>query len=106
VQIQGKIASTGTQRIGWDPLSNSFRSWVFDDQGGYSEGTWSRDGQRWVVKMSGPLREGKISTETNIITPVNKDMARWKSVDRTVSGMLLPDTPEFVLVRKPPQAQK
>jgi uncharacterized protein (TIGR02246 family) len=106
VQIQGKIGSTGTQRIGWDPISNSFRSWVFDDQGGYSEGLWSRDGQRWVVKSSGPLRDGKISTETNIITPVNRDMARWKSVDRTASGMLLPDTPEFVLVRKPPQPQR
>jgi uncharacterized protein (TIGR02246 family) len=106
VQIQGKISSTGTQRIGWDPVGNSFRSWVFDAQGGYSEGVWSRDGQRWVIKSSGPLRDGKISTETNIITPVNKDMARWKSVDRTVSGTLLPDTPEFVLVRKPPQPQK
>jgi uncharacterized protein (TIGR02246 family) len=106
VQIQGKIASTGTQRIGWDPVTNSFKSWVFDNQGGYSEGVWSRDGQRWVVKTSGPLRDGKISTETNIITPVNKDMARWKSVDRTVSGIVLPDTPEFVLVRKPPQPQK
>jgi hypothetical protein len=56
--------------------------------------------------MSGPLRNGKISSETNIITQVNKDMARWRSVDRTVAGLLLPDSPEFVLVRKPPQPEK
>ena len=53
--------------------------------------------------MSGPLRNGKISTETNIITHVDKDTARWKSVDRTIGGRILPDSPEFVLVRTPPQ---
>ena len=102
--IQGRPAMTGTQRIGWDPVTGQFKSWVFDSQGGQSEGLWSRDGDRWVIKMSGPLRGGKISTETNIITRVNKDMARWKSVDRTAGGQVLPDSPEFVLVRKPPTA--
>jgi uncharacterized protein (TIGR02246 family) len=104
-QIQGRPAMTGTQRIGWDPVTGQFKSWVFDSQGGQSEGLWSRDGDRWVIKMSGPLRSGKISTETNIITRVNKDMARWKSVDRTAAGHVLPDSPEFVLVRKPPLPQ-
>jgi uncharacterized protein (TIGR02246 family) len=104
-QIQGRPAMTGTQRIGWDPVTGQFKSWVFDSQGGQSEGLWSRDGDRWVIKMSGPLRSGKISTETNIITRVNNDMARWKSVDRTAAGQVLPDSPEFVLVRKPPLPQ-
>lgn len=103
IQIQGKPAMTGTQRIGWDPLTGQFKSWTFDSRGGYSEGLWSRDGNRWVVRMSGPLRNGKISAETNIITQVNKDMARWRSVDRSAAGALLPDSPEFVLVRKPPR---
>ena len=74
-QIQGRPAMTGTQRIGWDPVTGQFKSWVFDSQGGQSEGLWSRDGDRWVIKLSGPLRGGKISTETNIITRVNNDMA-------------------------------
>ncbi len=103
--IQGRPAMTGSQRIGCDPVTGQFKSWVFDSQGGQSEGLWSRDGDRWVIKMSGPLRGGKISTETNIITRVNKDMARWKSVDRTAGSQVLPDSPEFVLVRKPPLPQ-
>ena len=106
IQVQGKPAMTGTQRIGWDPVAGQFRSWNFDSQGGYSEGLWSREGDRWVIKLSGPLRNGKISTETNIITHVDKDTARWKSVDRTIGGRVLPDSPEFVLVRRPPQPKK
>ena len=106
IQVQGRPAMTGTQRIGWDPLAGQFRSWNFDSRGGYSEGLWSREGGRWVVKLSGPLGNGKISTETNIITHVDKDTARWKSVDRTIGGKILPDSPEFVLVRTPPQPNK
>jgi uncharacterized protein (TIGR02246 family) len=102
IKVAGKVAMSGTQRIGWDPVSGQIKSWVFDSQGGHSEGLWSRDGNRWVVKLSGPLRDGKIYSETNVITFVNKDMSQWKSVDRTVGGEVVPDIPEFVLVRKPP----
>jgi uncharacterized protein (TIGR02246 family) len=102
IRVKGKAAMAGTQRVGWDPVTSQFKSWVFDSQGGYSEGLWARDGKRWVVKMAGPLADGTISSETNVITPVNKDLVRWKSVDRTVGGVLIADSPEFALARKPP----
>jgi uncharacterized protein (TIGR02246 family) len=106
IHVEGKPALNGTQRIGWDPVTGQFKSWVFDSKGGYSEGLWSREGNRWVVKVSGPLRDGKITTETNIITKVRDGMARWQSVDRTVAGRVLPDSREFVLVRRPPQPEQ
>jgi hypothetical protein len=31
-------------------------------------------------------------------------MARWQSVDRTIGGQAVPDSPEVVLVRTPPKA--
>jgi uncharacterized protein (TIGR02246 family) len=105
IKVAGKLAMSGTQRIGWDPVSGQIKSWVFDSQGGSSEGLWSRDGNRWVVKMSGPLQDGKVYSETNVFTFVNKDQARWKSVDRTIGGQVVPDLGEFVIVRKPPPAQ-
>ena len=43
VQIGGKPAMTGSQRIGWDPLKKTIRSWVFDSEGGFAEGLWSRE---------------------------------------------------------------
>jgi uncharacterized protein (TIGR02246 family) len=97
---------TGTQRIGWDPITGQLKSWVFDSHGGSSEGLWSRDGNNWLVKLSGPLRNGEIFSETNVFTIVNKDRVRWKSVDRTASGQVVPDIGEFVMVRKPPQPRQ
>src|SRR6185312_13752121 len=98
----GKPVMSGTQRIGWDPLARQIRSWIFESDGGHGEGLWARDGNQWIVKLSGALPTGRKATSTQVITFVSKDIARWKSVDRTVGGSLLPDIEEIVLVRKPP----
>ena len=37
-KIQGKPAMKSSQRIGWDPLTQKVKSWVFDSDGGYGEG--------------------------------------------------------------------
>lgn len=103
VQMQGKPAMTGTQRIGWDPLTRQFKSWVFDSDGGHGEGLWSISGDGWVVKAHGVRRDGSIASATQVITRMGKDMVRWTSVDRTVSGRVAPNHEEFVMVHKPPR---
>jgi uncharacterized protein (TIGR02246 family) len=102
VQIQGRPAMKVTQRIGWDPLSKQIKSWVFDSEGGHGEALWAREQNRWVVKASGVHPDGRTATATHVYTVVNKDMVRWKSIDRTVAGQIEPDIHEFVMVRKPP----
>lgn len=103
VQIAGRPAMSGTQRIGWDPLTRQFKSWVFDSEGGYGEGYMVRDAERWVIKAVGVRADGRHDTATQVLTRVNKDMVRWKSIDRSSSGRIAPDIAEFVLVRKPPK---
>ena len=49
---QGQARADGTQRIGWDPLTKQFKSWVFDANGGYGEGLWMRQGDQWVIKAT------------------------------------------------------
>ena len=39
VKQQGKPVMTVSQRIGWDPLARQIRSWEFDSEGGFGEGT-------------------------------------------------------------------
>ena len=51
IQVAGVPAMSGVQRIGWDPITGQIKSWVFDSQGGHSEGLWSRDGNRWAVQQ-------------------------------------------------------
>ncbi len=42
ILVAGQEAMSGTQRIGWDPLTSQLRMWIFDSEGGYGEGLWHR----------------------------------------------------------------
>lgn len=104
LRVGGQLAMSGTQRIGWDPLTSHYKTWVFDADGGHSEGLWSRAGEdQWIIKATGVLADGRAVSATQVLTFVNKSMARWQSVDRAVGGLVLPDLPEIVLVRTPPK---
>jgi uncharacterized protein (TIGR02246 family) len=103
VRVAGKPALTGTQRIGWDPLTKQIKSWVFDSQGGYGEGLWMRSGHQWVIKSTGVRPDGRTATATQVLTHVNKDNLRWKSIDRTHGDEIAHDVDEITMVRKPPQ---
>ncbi len=103
IQVGGNPAMTGSQRIGWDPLNKQIHSWVFDSQGGFAEGVWTREGNRWIVKMSGVTREGKSASSTNITTMLSKDRLTWQSRDRIIGGDKMPDVEELPIVRKPPK---
>lgn len=102
VQIEGKPAMTGHQRIGWDPETKQIKSWVFDADGGHGEALWSRDGDRWVIKARGVRADGTLATATQVLTKIDNDHARWASADRTLGGVAVPDIDEFSLVRRPP----
>src|SRR5262249_35149011 len=47
-----------TVRIGWDPANEVIRSWMFDSLGGFGEGVWEREGNRWLVESTGTLPDG------------------------------------------------
>lgn len=102
IRVSGLPAMTGTQRIGWDPLRKQIRSWLFDSQGGFAEGFWSRDGDRWVVKLNGVSRDGRAVTGTQIVTSLGRDASLWTMVDRTRGDEAAADIDEFRLVRRPP----
>ena len=102
VQVGGRPVVTGTQRIGWDPLARKIRSWVFDSEGGFGEGIWTREGNQWIVKMTGVTRDGKIASATNVTTQVSKDRMTWQQRDRIVGGEKTPDIAGIPIARKPP----
>lgn len=81
----------GTQWIGWDPLGKHIRSWTFETTGGFGEGKWSKDGDKWVIKATGVRADGKKLTATNILTRLDADTMSWQATDRTEDGKPLPD---------------
>ena len=58
-KIQGKPALKSSQRIGWDPLTQKVKSWVFDSDGGHGEGLWSQVENRWVIKSTAVMPDGQ-----------------------------------------------
>jgi uncharacterized protein (TIGR02246 family) len=102
VQIAGEPSRSGTQWIGWDPQAKQIRSWVFDSDGDFGEGRWSRSDNAWIVKASGVTGEGLTTSSTEVIEPINKDSLKLATTDRTVGTERLPDIEEGVMVRKPP----
>jgi len=101
VKSQGKPVMTVTQRIGWDPVARQVRSWEFDSEGGFGEGKWSREGQRWVVKATGVRPEGATASATNVMFRERPDLVRWTSTDRVIGDESLADELVYVLVRVP-----
>ncbi len=106
MKTQGQSVLSGTQRIGWDAVKHQFKTWIFDSEGGFGEGYFTRNGNRWLVKTDGVRQDGKPASATNIITRIGKDRIGWQSVDRTLGGAAIAGINEFTVVRKPPEAGK
>jgi uncharacterized protein (TIGR02246 family) len=90
----------GTQVVGWDPVRKVIRSWVFDSDGGYLEGTWTRKENAWTVKAAGYLADGRKAASVNVFTYVDPNTFTWRSFGRQVDGQFMPDVPEVKVVRK------
>jgi hypothetical protein len=86
-----RLDMDGTQVIGWDAANGRIRSWVFDSDGGFSEGVWTRDGNRWVIDSVGTLPDGGIATQINILTYVDDDTLTWETTGREIDGEILPN---------------
>jgi uncharacterized protein (TIGR02246 family) len=82
----GEPTLEGWQVIGWDPIERCIRSWTFDDEGGFSQGHWTRQGQRWLVRETGVTPDGERTGAENTITKVGDDRFSWESNNRTLDG--------------------
>ncbi len=103
VRTRGQVAMKVTQRIGWDPRAEQIKSWEFDSEGGHGECLWARLGNQWMLKATGVIQDGRTATATHIITLEDPNTCRWRTVDRTVGGDVIPIADEFVMVRRAPQ---
>ena len=101
VVIGDEVDMAGMQIIGWDPAANQIHSWVFDSDGGFGEGKWTRKGNRWIVQQSGTLPDGGKASEVNLINPIDDNSFTWQTVQRSADDSPLPNLDEITIVRKP-----
>jgi uncharacterized protein (TIGR02246 family) len=102
MSVGDRIEMSGMQIVGWDPAQKRIRSWVFDSDGGFNEGVWTKKDNRWFIQATGTLPDGGSTSAVNIITKRDDDTYTWQTIDRQAGGELLPNIDEVVVVRAAP----
>jgi uncharacterized protein (TIGR02246 family) len=69
----------GEQRIAWDPVRGSIRSWLFRSDGGFAESSWSQEDETWIVKIQGVNASGTETSAINMWTADGPDRCWFKS---------------------------
>jgi len=99
VYADDRVDLEGTQIIGWDPAANTIRSWMFDSDGGFGVGAWTRNGDRWTVRTLQVLANGERASAINVMTYIDDDTFTIRSTSREVGGEMMPGIPETRVVR-------
>lgn len=104
-KVAGETTLKTSQRLGWDPLKQQVRSWMFDSDGGYGDGEWTREGTKWTVKSSAVLPDGTVGSATFTIEPTSADRFVMKASHRVVGETTEPDR-DVTVVRKPAPSKR
>lgn len=89
----------GRQLLGWDPIKKIIRSWIFDSDGGFGEGFWRKNENKWFVNVHFTLSDGRKASATNIYTMQNDGTIQFNAVERDVDGKVLPNIGPFIIKR-------
>jgi uncharacterized protein (TIGR02246 family) len=91
VKRAGETTLEGWQIIGWDPVEENIRSWTYDGEGGFAEGRWTREGDRWLLREIGVTPDGSRTGADNTFTKLSDDRITWESNNRTLDGVPQPN---------------
>lgn len=100
VKEKDKVIESGTQMIGKDNAAGAIHSWVFSSDGGFGDGLWTREGNKWTVDVSGVTPDGRELTATAIYLRVDANTYTWQSVDQAVNGEPIADTQPIKVTRQ------
>lgn len=101
VTRDGENTIEGTEVIGYDPVAREIHSWVFDSEGGFGEGSWQQEGNRWLISVKATGPDGSRSAAQHIVTKIDGNKYTWESVNRTRGGEILPNLDKIDVVRVP-----
>lgn len=100
-----QIVMKSSQRIGWDALHGSARSWTFDSDGGFAEAMWTQVEDTWIVRSSATMPDGQ--TGSAMLKIVNEGKGRYVMTGTNrIIGNVLDDDYQITVVKQPPTAAK
>jgi uncharacterized protein (TIGR02246 family) len=102
VKEGAKVVESGMQMIGKDNAEAAIRSWVFQSDGGFGGGVWTREGKKWTVDVYGVTAEGSELTATSVYIRVGPNTFTWQAVDQELDGEPIPDTAPIKVTKQKP----
>ncbi len=99
VLVGDTMLDSGMERIGWDAAGKRIRSWNFEADGGFGEGTWTGGNGVWSSRLSSVLSSGSVMTAVGVITVVDENSITWQMRERVVDGKPAPDSPVIKMKR-------
>lgn len=100
ISIDDQVDFSGVQIIGWDPAAKAIRSWTFDSNGCFAEGSWKLQGDRWFISNHGVLPDGRSASMINVLKQVDDHALTWETIERSAGDELLPNIDEIRIVRQ------
>jgi uncharacterized protein (TIGR02246 family) len=100
VKEGAKVVESGTQMIGKDNVEGAIRSWVFQSDGEFGGGVWTREGKTWSVDVYGATAGGSELTATSIYVRVDANTYTWQAVDQEIDGEPIADTQPIKVTRQ------
>jgi uncharacterized protein (TIGR02246 family) len=97
----GEVLMKSTQRIGWDPVAGKVRSWLFDADGGFAEGSWTNVDGSWVIKSQATNPDGTTGSATVTFAPKGRSQFVMRGTDRIIGDERGEDF-EVTVTRAPP----
>lgn len=98
--VEGDVTHMeGTQIVGWDGDRKQIRSWVFDSDGGFGTGYWTRNGSSWVVDARFQTADGTQGSSVNQFTLLDKNRFSYTSADRVLGSERQPDVAGVIINR-------
>lgn len=99
VSFDGESDLSGVQLIGWDPVAQNIRSWVFDSDGGFGSSTWKNNENKWVIHSSATLSDGRKASAVKTLTILDDKTITWQASGRSLDGEILPNIDPIKLTR-------
>ena len=96
----GKVAEAGTQMITVDNAEGGIRSWVFQSDGGFGDGLWTRDGKKWTVDLAGVTADGSTLEATTIYLRLDDNTVTWQAVEQFVDGEPIADSQPIKVTKR------
>lgn len=99
VENKDGVEQEGTEVIGWDPRAQQIRSWSFNSDGSFGDGTWSKNGEEWLIRSSQTTASGGAASGTYVLTQVDQNTVTLQLVGHEVDGQPFPTSEAVKVVR-------